>query len=74
LLSLYRPAAEQHPVHTSEGLKANMVDGTDRQRIMGLRGISGLVGLEGLDLVAGIVPDYMHGLLLGNTKYISQRL
>jgi hypothetical protein len=30
--------------------------------------ISGLVALDGFDLVRGVVPDYMHGLLLGITK------
>ena len=27
-----------------------------------------MVALDGFDLVKGIVPDYMHGLLLGLTK------
>ena len=36
--------------------------------VMGIKGVSMLHGMEWFDLVWGIVPDYMHGVLLGITK------
>ena len=40
----------------------------DKKRIKGIKGYSGLLGLSQLDIVKGIVPDYMHGVLLGAMK------
>lgn len=34
----------------------------------GIKGVSLLLGLDWYDMVYGMVPDYMHGLLLGVTK------
>lgn len=34
----------------------------------GIKGVSLLLGLDWHDMVYGMVPDYMHGLLLGVTK------
>lgn len=36
----------------------------------GIKGVSLLLGLDWYDMVYGMVPDYMHGLLLGVTKKI----
>lgn len=33
-----------------------------------IKGVSLLLGLDWYDMVYGMVPDYMHGLLLGVTK------
>lgn len=66
----YRLADEKHPIRTSEGIQVHMTNASDRHRIMGFRGLSGLVALKSIDLVSGIVPDYMHGLLLGITKML----
>lgn len=41
---------------------------TPQQRIKGVCGISGLSVMPWFDLVEGIVPDYMHGVLMGVTK------
>ena len=41
---------------------------TPTNRIKGICGISGLTGLKFLDIVHGIVPDYMHGVLMGVVK------
>lgn len=64
----YRSEADRYPLRTSDNIKREMASATDRKRVKGFRGISGLVALDGFDLVRGIVPDYMHGLLLGITK------
>lgn len=37
---------------------------------MGIRGISGLSVMPWFDLVDGIVPDYMHGVLMGVTNQL----
>lgn len=37
---------------------------------MGIKGVSSLLELDWFDMVYGMVPDYMHGLLLGVTKKI----
>ena len=55
-------------MRTCQSSKTAMASATDRKRIKGFRGISGLVDLDGFDLVKGIMPDYKHGLLLGLTK------
>ena len=41
-----------------------------KDRDTGIIGYSGLIGMEWFDLVLGIVPDYMHGALLGTTKVV----
>lgn len=46
---------------------------TDKKRIKGLKGVSGLASIESFDLVDGIVPDYMHGVLLGITSTLMSK-
>lgn len=41
---------------------------------MGIKGLSALLGMEWFDIVKGIGPDYMHGVLLGVMKKILQLL
>lgn len=41
---------------------------TTKKKIMGISGVSGLVSMPSFDLVLGIVPEYMHGVLMGVTK------
>ncbi|VDI08666.1 Hypothetical predicted protein [Mytilus galloprovincialis] len=41
---------------------------------MGVKGVSSLHGLEWFDMVWGLVPDYMHGVLLGVTKMLMKTL
>ena len=45
-----------------------MLSATDKNRVQGFRGPSGLVSLDMFNFVEGIVPDYMHCILLGITK------
>lgn len=41
---------------------------------MGICGLSGLLALENFDMIQGMVPDYMHGVLLGVTKTLMSKL
>ena len=44
-----------------------MTKATCDERIEGYKGCSALVALTDFDIVEGVVPDYMHGVLLGLT-------
>lgn len=39
-------------------------------RVKGIKGVSILHAMIWFDIVNGIVPDYMHGVLLGVTKQV----
>lgn len=58
------------PMRDSETVKLNMQQASANKRVNGFKGVSGLSTLQSLDLVEGIVPDYMHGILLGITKLL----
>lgn len=45
-----------------------MQTSTEKKRIKGFKGVSGLASLQSYDLVKGTVPDYMHGVLLRLTN------
>lgn len=66
----YRPPGQKPPVRDSDDLKyvKGMQATGGKNRIMGICGVTGLLSLEWFDMVQGIVPDYMHGVLLGVTK------
>ncbi|WAR10081.1 LOW QUALITY PROTEIN: hypothetical protein MAR_035157, partial [Mya arenaria] len=64
----YRNVAEQYPLRNSPEVLENMRNATDKKRIKGFKGIFGLAFLQSFDLVKGVVPDYMHCILLGITK------
>ncbi|XP_062604037.1 uncharacterized protein LOC134265829 isoform X2 [Saccostrea cucullata] len=49
-------------------LVENMRSGTPNNRSKGMKGMSGISYLKDFDIVAGIVPDYMHGVCLGIVK------
>ena len=40
----------------------------NKKTTKGIKGVSTLFGMEGFDIVTGLPPDYMHGVLLGVTK------
>ena len=64
----YRPKDDKYSSRTSDTVEDAMSRGSDNQRVKGFKGITGLVTLNYLDLEDSIVPDYMHGVLLGATK------
>ena len=47
-----------------------MTKATCDERIRGYKGCSALVALTDFDIVDGVVPDYIHGALLGICKNI----
>ena len=59
---------ERLPNRTHVSVIADGIRATANNRVHGLKGKSGLVNLPGFNLVNGIVPDYMHGVLMGPTK------
>ena len=64
----YRDTEERYPSRTEESITNNMRDATKTNRVKGFCGRSGLENLASLDLSKGILPDYMHGILLGAVK------
>jgi len=64
----YRHAAERVAQRNSEAMKADAQLASRNNRIKGLCGVSGLSLLPEFEMALGLVPDYMHGVLLGVTK------
>ena len=64
----YRPPDNRYPQRNKEIVLLNMQTSTEKKRIKGFKGVSGLASLQSYDLVKGTVPDYMHGVLLGVTN------
>ena len=64
----YRQSGDRYPLRTKEGIKRSMDTSTKKKRKKGFCGKSGIEDLTSLDLSKGILPDYMHGILLGVTK------
>jgi len=57
------------PMRTSESVLENSLSALQSgQRVKGFHDVTPLAKLPWFDLVLGIVPDYMHGVLLGVTK------
>ena len=64
----YRSPDNRPVIRNSNEIKRHSMNATPNNRIKGIMGISGLESMPWFDLVLGIVPDYMHGVLLGATK------
>ena len=64
----YRENAERPSNRTSGEFCSDAQSATASKRVKGTMGISGLSFLPKFDMVKGLVPDYMHGVLLGITK------
>ena len=64
----YRNVETSFPVRNHESVKSDMQHGTDKKRVKGFKGVSGLAEIKTYDMVKGTVPDYMHCILLGITK------
>lgn len=55
---------------SNEVIRCHMPNATSDDRIKGYKGCSALVALRGFDIVKGVVPEYMHGVLLGICKIV----
>lgn len=61
----FKSDADKPPLRQDDDIRLCMARGSEKRRF---KGKSGLLSLKGFDFVQGIVPDYMHGVLLGVTK------
>ncbi|KAJ8313375.1 hypothetical protein KUTeg_009079 [Tegillarca granosa] len=67
----FREDDQKYRLRTSaEILQCGLVATESGKPEYGIKGVSSLHGLEHFDIVGGIVPDYMHGVLLGVTKQL----
>lgn len=58
-------------LHTSDSILENALSAVENNtRVEGFYDVTPLEKLPWFDLVLGIVPDYMHGVLLGVTKQL----
>ncbi|KAK6179139.1 hypothetical protein SNE40_011561 [Patella caerulea] len=64
----YPPKVKYELRDTTEFLHTANKVVTTRTEELGIRTLSPLLSLEFFDIVNGVVPDYMHGILLGITK------
>lgn len=65
----YRLGGDRPLLRDSTEVKYNIgPKATRNKRIKGIIGITGLASMPWFDVVLGIVPDYMHGVLMGVTK------
>lgn len=64
----YRNMDEKFPSRTSLTVTEAMQNASERNKVKGFKGRSGLMELKLFDLVTSVVPDYMHCVLLGVTK------
>lgn len=65
-----RDEGERSSLRTEFNVRNQMDSSTERHPIKGFKGVSGLADLKGFQLVKGMVPDYMHCVLLGTTKLL----
>ena len=65
----YRPAHSKAKIRSSDDVKYDKGPKPNpSSRLKGITGMTGLAVMSWFDVVLGIVPDYMHGVLLGVTK------
>lgn len=65
----YRKSKDRYPLRDSGDIKCNIgPKAAGNKRIKGIIGLTGLASMPWFDVVLGIVPDYMHGVLMGVTK------
>ena len=64
----YHPAMDRAVIPQTRNMKQDARRATNDHRIKGIIGHFGLASMPWFDYVLGIVPDYMHGCLLGAAK------
>jgi hypothetical protein len=68
----YSPSFQHPPpTRTTESVLSNaqeVIASQTRKPVKGIKGVSVLFEIDYLDPVDAVVPDYMHGVLLGTTK------
>ena len=66
----FRSIENKFKLHTDTEVRQCMENATKRNRLIGFKGLSGLYTLNCMNFVEGMVPDYMHGILLGIVKVL----
>ena len=70
----YRPPHARPEIRNSDDVKYEKGPNlTSSQRVKGITGMTRLTVMPWFDVVLGIVPDYMHGVLLGVTKTLMHK-
>lgn len=69
----YRDPNDRFPTRVHDEVVTDMCRATPTKRVQGFKGESGLLKLHNFDFVHGVVPEYMHGILLGVTKTIMMK-
>ncbi|KAJ4929435.1 hypothetical protein JOQ06_005043, partial [Pogonophryne albipinna] len=69
----YREANQRYATRLHVDVLAAMHTATPKKRVQGFKGVSGLSELQQFDLVHGVVPEYMHGILLRVTKTVTNK-
>ncbi len=65
----YKVPEKRANIRDSDDIKnVKGLNATPQRRIQGICGKTGLFSLPEFDVVLGVVPDYMHGILLGISK------
>ena len=66
---VYPSRVNKPPTRTTEGVLENGLAALERGKpIKGIKGVSASHGMNWFDVVNGLGPDHMHGVLLGVTK------
>jgi len=63
----------QYKLRSHSDVLENMQLGTVKQTVKGFKGVSALTYIDSFDVVNGIVPDYMHAVLLGITHMLMSK-
>ncbi|KAK3731182.1 hypothetical protein QZH41_019239, partial [Actinostola sp. cb2023] len=65
----YKVPTEAAPKRSCQSFLVNAMQGNETKKmVMGVYDVTSLALMEWFDIVLGLVPDYMHGCLLGITK------
>lgn len=64
----YRELGQEFKARSHDEVVECMRTGTEKKRVKGFKGTSGLLAIPSYDVVKGTVPDYMHCVLLGITN------
>lgn len=64
----YKVHGDRSQTRTHETVLDYMSQGSVKNRSKGFKGMSALASLQNFNIVNGIVPEYMHAILLGVTK------
>ncbi len=68
----FRHQSELPPLRNPQEITRIAQNASKTNRIKGIHGLSGLATMPWFNLRDGVVPDYMHGVLMGATKSLAK--